>query len=160
MKRSQICDTLQICPHQDSNSMIVICGPTHYQLDHIITISRSGIESRYYLDLSDTSLVSHLVGNMWRPPGRGIRFRPIPGFVGFVSLQGSHTSWKTRNNNKFIFQILKMSLNLTKSGNVLENIAWEKIHMDQKSLWINIMPVENFNCRRKRVTIHGLDIPC
>jgi len=55
-----------------------------------------------------------------------------------------------------------MSLNLTKSGNVLgKNIGWEKIHLEQKSLRINILPIEeNFYCRRKRVLVHGFDIPC
>ena len=27
-------NTLQICPRRDSNSVVVICGPTCYQLDH------------------------------------------------------------------------------------------------------------------------------
>ena len=34
MKQSQWWNTLQICPCQDSNSVVVICGPTCYQLDH------------------------------------------------------------------------------------------------------------------------------
>jgi len=55
-------------------------------------------------------------------------------------------------NNKLIFQILEMSLNFTKSGNVLEkNIVFEKI----------IRAVEeNFDYRRKRVPVHGLGIRC
>jgi len=58
--------------------------------------------------------------------------------------------------NKFIFQRLEN-----------QEISWEKIlfvkeiHLEQKSLWINIMPVEeNFDCRRKRVQVHSLDISC
>ena len=36
----------------------------------------------------------------------------------------------------------------------------KKIHLEQ-ILWINIMPVKgNFDCRRKRVPAHSLDITC
>jgi len=51
-------------------------------------------------------------------------------------------------NNKFIFQVLEMSLNFTKSG--------------EKNLWFKYyMPVEeNFDCRRKSLPVHSLDIPC
>ena len=42
------------------------------------------------------------------------------------------------DNNKFIFQVLEISLNLTKSGNVLQkypenNIAWENIRLEWKA---------------------------
>jgi len=55
-----------------------------------------------------------------------------------------------------------MSWNFTKSGSVLEKILpVKKIHLEQKSLQIYTMPVEeNFHCRRKSVMVHGLDIPC
>ena len=76
-------------------------------------------------------------------------------------MQGSHVL-ENLENNKFVFQVLEMFLNFTKSKNVLEkNIACEKINSEQKSLWINIKPVqENFDCRRKREPVHSLDIPC
>ena len=47
-------------------------------------------------------------------------------------------------NNKFIFQVPEISLNFTNSvWNVQENILLvKKINLEQKSLWINIMPVE------------------
>ena len=49
-----------------------------------------------------------------------------------------------------------MSLNVTKSGIVLE-----KIHSEQKISGINIMAVEeNFDGRRKRGLVYSLDIPC
>jgi len=35
-------------------------------------------------------------------------------------------------NNTFIFQVLEMSLNFTKSGRVLEKILSEKIHLRTK----------------------------
>jgi len=61
-------------------------------------------------------------------------------------------------NNKYIFQVLDISLNFTKSG---KNIACEKIHLEQNNISINVMPIEeNFYCRRKRVLVHSLDIPC
>jgi len=40
---------------------------------------------------------------------------------------------------KFTFQVLEMPLNVSKSGN---NIDCESICLEQKSLCINIMPVE------------------
>jgi len=43
-------------------------------------------------------------------------------------------SWKTHENNKFIFKVLEMSLKLIKSGNVFEkNIPCEKIHLEQNT---------------------------
>jgi len=81
----------------------------------------------------------------------------IPSLPGsdFSIFQGSHASWKTWKINllwkcPWIWQnqemswknkfVMEMSLNLTKSGNVLK-----KYH-----LWMNIVPVEeNFDCRRK-----------
>ena len=47
--------------------------------------------------------------------------------------------------NKFIFEVLEMSLNLTKSGNILRKYCPEIIYLERKSPWINIMPpVGNF----------------
>ena len=48
-----------------------------------------------------------------------------------------------------------MSLNLTKSVYFVEkNIACENNHLEQKSQWINIIPIEeNFDYRRKRVPV-------
>jgi len=39
-----------------------------------------------------------------------------------------------------------------------KNIACENIHLEEKSPWMSVE--ENFNCRRKRVPVHSLDIPC
>ena len=44
--------------------------------------------------------------------------------------RSSHTL-ENRENNTFNFQVLEISLNLTKSGNVLENIH---LDLEQKSL--------------------------
>jgi len=65
-------------------------------------------------------------------------------------------------NNKFIFQVLEVSLDFTKSGNVLEKILPVKNSTyNKKSLYTNIMAVEeNFVCRIKRVPLHSLNIPC
>ena len=40
-------------------------------------------------------------------------------------------------NNQIIFQVLEMSLNFSKSWNVPEKC--EKIHFEQKSLWIKFI---------------------
>ena len=59
-----------------------------------------------------------------------------------------------------IIQGSHVSRNLTKSGNLMENnIACEKICLEQKWPRINVMPVEeDFDCRRKRVPVHSLGI--
>jgi len=55
-----------------------------------------------------------------------------------------------------------MSWNLIKSGNVLKKILPMKTNsLGTKMPENNIMPVEgNFDCRRKRVPVYSLDIPC
>jgi len=59
-----------------------------------------------------------------------------------------------------------MSLNFTKSEDDLETsrkkiLLVKKIYLEQKIPSINIMPVEeNFDCRRKTVLVHSVDITC
>ena len=73
-------------------------------------------------------------------------------------IQGSHVSWKTWK----ITDSFSRSWKFYKIRKCLgKNIACETIHLEQKSPRLNIMPVEeNFDCRRKRVPAHSLDIRC